>query len=1268
MNVENTKQRPYRGLVPFEEADAPYFFGRQSDVRLIIDNLFASRVTLLFGDSGVGKTSILRAGVIPTLRDIAAQNRKTFGQPELAAAICSQWQYDPLASAVSALEAAVGAGLPQADPPRPPLPQDLNAALEIVVSAVNGDVYFVLDQFEEYLVYHGDNPDEHFAAQLEQAVRNQRLRVHFLFSIREDRLARLDHFKGRIPGLFDNLLRVKHLGVEEAKQAIVGPIEKLNAEIEGGGFAVEPQLVEAIVAVGSGKSQPRRKWFLPGAKDVPTEVEAPFIQLVMEKVWAAEQAVGSRVLRLSTLSALGGPEQIAQRHVDAAMNALPIRQRSLALDVLRYLVTPSGGKFAMSVDDLAIFSERPVSRVTALLERLAKADLRILRSVDPPNGAAEGIKYEVSHDILAMALQEWSVRYRARRLQRRLRNIGGLAIFAATIAVSMLWWASLTQTEVTRKQEEVTQLQTQAEQKDKQLEKVVAESEETKTRLELATQSVVATRVDQIRDEGPFGPLVAGVAAMTALANTPDFAVELKLREILSSLLERTHSRLIGQSLQKTTLTPGASTALVLTSKSELAAFDCPSGKKLWQRTIPENTEVHFAPGEGIWVEKGPRGIRLFGSSLGIVGPLGPAFVPKEGLGGIEAYRVVGVGNIGFVVGNPQGELEIVDGYSGTVAAVIPKLSVPDPIVAVHSDGLQVAVGDGREVRVVYRDGMSRFSLPASAEAVVALGFVADGTRLAVGGKDGGARIYDFRIRNAAESLKSRLRSPFIVTRFVPGPGDWLAAVVQPRPATYGGAPSPQQLQQQNQPIPQRYGPAINSIKRVSSESVDAEGLVLFWNLQTTTEELRVAVATSIARTAFDLSGQTFAIVGQDRVVRLYTLPTGLELGRSYLVTADVDIGIFSEERTLPRPGTDQQRKEVFFGVVIVDPVVGRIETWSQTRLHVDLRTQLTQDQDGILQIAVDAAGNQIAVATGESGLHWLHGFTLVPKKEVSFSAPVTDVAMISDGSAVAVAAGNEIHYLRSDNPAAENADKYLKQQTFGGSARSLTLRHNTAQVAWVNRDHEGVLWDAAAGTTRRLGRDVTAVAYSTNGAYLAVARAGGRVDVLDTTTAGTVRTFRPGSATSVLRWAPDDSVCGAVGDFGLRLWTIDEDRGTAKNEPPRNPIQDLAFGGNRWNVLVHEGALARLIRDGIPVAHGEFSEPSRIVALSYHPKTGGFLVGKADGEIRTWLGRTDVLINQACQRLPGHWTEDQWKAALPEGVPLPDLSRCRIQRSATSD
>ena len=69
-------ESPYIGLVPYSEAEehVRYFFARERDCEMICANLMASRLTLLYGSSGVGKTSVLNAGVARKLRLKARQN------------------------------------------------------------------------------------------------------------------------------------------------------------------------------------------------------------------------------------------------------------------------------------------------------------------------------------------------------------------------------------------------------------------------------------------------------------------------------------------------------------------------------------------------------------------------------------------------------------------------------------------------------------------------------------------------------------------------------------------------------------------------------------------------------------------------------------------------------------------------------------------------------------------------------------------------------------------------------------------------------------------------------------------------------------------------------------------------------------------------------------------------------------------------------------------------------------------------------------------
>ena len=81
---------PYVGLQPYTDAEREYFFGRERDQRIIASNLYASSLTVLYGESGVGKSSILLAGVAPYLRS----------QPRTAVVVFREWQRPDFLAAI----------------------------------------------------------------------------------------------------------------------------------------------------------------------------------------------------------------------------------------------------------------------------------------------------------------------------------------------------------------------------------------------------------------------------------------------------------------------------------------------------------------------------------------------------------------------------------------------------------------------------------------------------------------------------------------------------------------------------------------------------------------------------------------------------------------------------------------------------------------------------------------------------------------------------------------------------------------------------------------------------------------------------------------------------------------------------------------------------------------------------------------------------------------------------------------------------------------
>jgi tetratricopeptide (TPR) repeat protein len=73
--VRKIADNPYPGSRAFTQADRELFFGRDTDVAAIVDHWMTSRLTVVSGPAGCGKTSLLQAGVRPLLREKTAQHR-----------------------------------------------------------------------------------------------------------------------------------------------------------------------------------------------------------------------------------------------------------------------------------------------------------------------------------------------------------------------------------------------------------------------------------------------------------------------------------------------------------------------------------------------------------------------------------------------------------------------------------------------------------------------------------------------------------------------------------------------------------------------------------------------------------------------------------------------------------------------------------------------------------------------------------------------------------------------------------------------------------------------------------------------------------------------------------------------------------------------------------------------------------------------------------------------------------------------------------------
>ena len=475
---------PFQGLGFYTEDDARWFFGRATERKIILAHLRTARLTLLYAESGVGKSSLLRAGVAARLRELAMQNIHASRSPKFVPLVFSAWKDDPVEDLIAEIRRQVhvlrpasnGAG-PAASAPDGGLAE----AIATAGSALDATLVIILDQFEEHFSYRltGDRPDR-LADELAQCVNSPTVPANFLIAVREDAYGGLgDLFSGRISNVYNNYLHLEYLTREAALEAIEKPVEIYNDEHpEQEPIALDEDLADAVldevkrgnIELGTRRAD-RDGGTWPGAN--ADEIETPFLQLVMTRLWECELAKGSRVLRTETLNdELGGAETIVRNHVDRALTGLAGEELEAATDIFHDLVTPSGVKVAHTARDLAQMSAHSETTVGAVLDRLYEE--RIVRAVDPAPGSGQA-RYEIFHDRLAAPILDWRQqrenarldrareraeqeaevqRTQARRFKRRARIMFALAVglLVLLVAVAVLLGYARHQSDTARRE------------------------------------------------------------------------------------------------------------------------------------------------------------------------------------------------------------------------------------------------------------------------------------------------------------------------------------------------------------------------------------------------------------------------------------------------------------------------------------------------------------------------------------------------------------------------------------------------------------------------------------------------------------------------------------------------------------------------------------------------------------------------------------------------------------------------------------------------
>jgi len=409
-NTTIDTQHPWLGLASFTEETRRYFYGREEEVGELARRVQRKLLTVLFGQSGLGKTSILNAGIVPRLRPEgycpvyvridygaaavppseqikqaifrATQSQGTWTQPGAASEGESLWEF-----------------LHHRDD------ELLDAAGKPIIPLL------IFDQFEEiFTLAQADDAGRKRAAEfiedLADLVENRppkaleakidaddsvaerfdfsRADYRILISLREDYLAHLEGVKSAMPSITQNRMRLARMNGEQALAAVMKP----------GGKLVTQEVAESIVRFVSGGAELRN-----------AEVEPSLLSLICRELNNARIAQHKNEISVDLLA--GSNETILAEFYERALADQPAAVRKVIEDDL---LTDSGYRENLAEERvLKAFTtaEAKPDAATTLATLVNRRLLRIEERLDVR-------RVELTHDVLCGVVKV----SRAERLER----------------------------------------------------------------------------------------------------------------------------------------------------------------------------------------------------------------------------------------------------------------------------------------------------------------------------------------------------------------------------------------------------------------------------------------------------------------------------------------------------------------------------------------------------------------------------------------------------------------------------------------------------------------------------------------------------------------------------------------------------------------------------------------------------------------------------------------------------------------------------------
>lgn len=419
----------YPGVRPFEASEKHLFFGRNRDIEDLYDLILLERLSVLFGKSGYGKSSLLNAGVLPRFTHPDAPESRRYRPVQVRfGAYQPGKSIPPLDAVVNALDAFT-----LSEPyrflatliPAPRLWSQFKMRQSV------GDTsrfLLVFDQFEEFftypeaeqaafraelaeLLYEEVPQDVRLAARActreQRAFLSEAFDAKALFVIRSDRLSLLDGMKDKLPGILHKRYELQALDAGQAREAIVMPaLLPATAPGQSPPFHYSEDAIDKMLSELSGKDSARK-----GA------IEPFQLQIVCASI---EKRVTEQGIDTVTAAELPDFSTVYEDYYKGRIGELPEAEQEQARRVVE--------------DGLLLVDEqtgeaRRLSRDSAELAQSLRVSPDLLKNLERTYllrreaNSLGGFNYEISHDtLIAPVLKARREREAAIEQQRLLQE------------------------------------------------------------------------------------------------------------------------------------------------------------------------------------------------------------------------------------------------------------------------------------------------------------------------------------------------------------------------------------------------------------------------------------------------------------------------------------------------------------------------------------------------------------------------------------------------------------------------------------------------------------------------------------------------------------------------------------------------------------------------------------------------------------------------------------------------------------------------------